>query len=243
MDNEPSWLKEQDENPFSDNSVVAAETAAPVNTSTKPNDPSWLTEGSSAEATPKPGNSISDASRNQATAIGTQIATDVARDAANAQAENIKLTLREMPRPWLAMRFFNFALTIPLFFIAWEKAFDGSSTSIDDLGDNSSVLILALYIFIFSIMMCSFETCGTNKTCGSSVAMYFGFMYTITGRVVFMILVGLLCLSLNSLGSIIVAVLIFANALYNLAVMMYYPNWREQTYKQQSMFLDDIEEG
>mmetsp|Transcript_14891 Transcript_14891/g.19916 ORF Transcript_14891/g.19916 Transcript_14891/m.19916 type:complete len:249 (-) Transcript_14891:367-1113(-) len=247
MDNEPSWLKEEDgnENPFTDTSVAAATATpvAPVLPDRKSNDPSWIAEGSSSKSTSNLEADVSAAARDQAAAIAAPIVANYAKDAANAEVDKVKLSFKEMPRPWLAMKFFNFALTFPLIFIAWDKAFgDGASSDVEDIGKNSAVYILALYILIFGIMMCSFETCGTNKTCGSSVATYFGFMYTITGRVIFFILVGMLCLSLNTIGSTIVATLIFANALYNLFIMVKYAQWRDQEYEQQNSFLNDIEQ-
>lgn len=222
----PAWLQEED-NPFQDDAVTAAQTAPP-STTVPPSDsgapPNW------AQTSQDPGfNSIPEPMANAAVKAAAPHVQDAAqaaaRDAANEEAVRVKKKCNEMPRLWLAMRVANFLITLLLGFAAWEKAIDNDNTSF-------SIVIIAFYIVCFAMILCCFEAFSAIKCIAGPLARFFGFMYTIPGRLFFLVMTGFLCISLETTTGYAIAGVVFALSLYNVFVMNYYPDWTKQLYQE-----------
>lgn len=90
-----------------------------------------------------------------------------------------------------------------------------------DFFDKFASWILCLYILVFAIILLWFEISGTSMGFFSRLlSRNFGFMYTIAGRLLFMIFAGVLVCSLKSTFAYIVGALALANAVFNSWVLV-----------------------
>ncbi|KAJ1401725.1 hypothetical protein B484DRAFT_457913, partial [Ochromonadaceae sp. CCMP2298] len=93
-----------------------------------------------------------------------------------------------------------------------------------DLG----LAFFAFYVLFFSAMICCFEV-GMSAI-SRLIAVNFGFMYTLTGRVIFVVLAGFMCFLLSVLGKVAMGVL-FAVVAYHGFVMYKFPRFEEYLRK------------
>eukprot|EP00635_Sarcinochrysidales_sp_CCMP3193_P001356 CAMPEP_0118905834 /NCGR_PEP_ID=MMETSP1166-20130328/9645_1 /TAXON_ID=1104430 /ORGANISM="Chrysoreinhardia sp, Strain CCMP3193" /LENGTH=290 /DNA_ID=CAMNT_0006845105 /DNA_START=9 /DNA_END=881 /DNA_ORIENTATION=+ len=98
-------------------------------------------------------------------------------------------------------------------------------------GFNSA--ILAMYIWFFAMMMCCFET--HLKMVSKIIASNFGFLYHVKGRVAFLVLMGMLCMGLNTMGLVAGMACILA-AVFNAYVICKHPEY------EQKMMAQDMEQ-
>jgi hypothetical protein len=78
-----------------------------------------------------------------------------------------------------------------------------------------------MYILVFAAIMLWFEVASSTMSCGNSVlSSSFGFMYTIPGRLLFMVFSGVLVCSLESIFALIVGTLEITNAFFNSYVLV-----------------------
>ena len=98
---------------------------------------------------------------------------------------------------------------------------------------NISTLFIALYVFFFAVMICCFEL--ALKGVAKWMAENFGFMYTLTGRILFIIFVAVLCFDLGLFGKIVMGLLL-ALVCVNFYVFIVFPKYepwlRQEHYKK-----------
>ena len=99
--------------------------------------------------------------------------------------------------------------------------------------------VVAFYIFTFTILICCFEVMSGISFIAQNLAKMFGFMYTVTGRLIFLVMTGLLVISFENDGAYIVTGCVLGVALYNVAVMLYYPEWTKATYEAHHKYIYD----
>lgn len=87
-------------------------------------------------------------------------------------------------------------------------------------GINSA--ILWLYIWFFGLLLCCFET--HLKQVSKIIAENFGFLYHVKGRVAFLLLISMLCFSLNVKGTI-AGVALLGAAAFNVYVLCKHPEY------------------
>mmetsp|Transcript_14317 Transcript_14317/g.21438 ORF Transcript_14317/g.21438 Transcript_14317/m.21438 type:complete len:214 (+) Transcript_14317:57-698(+) len=71
-----------------------------------------------------------------------------------------------------------------------------------------STVFIALYVFFFAILICCFELALTSVA--RWMAENFGFMYSLSGRLIFIVFVAVLCFDLMLFGKIVMALLLAA---------------------------------
>jgi hypothetical protein len=86
------------------------------------------------------------------------------------------------------------------------------------LETNTGLLFFSFYIFVFSLLICCFET-QYFSIIARFLAINFGFMYSITGRWTFLLFVGFMCYFLGDLGIAAMSSLYFAGVCH--AILMY----------------------
>jgi hypothetical protein len=75
------------------------------------------------------------------------------------------------------------------------------------LNDSSlGTVFVALYVFIFAVIICCFEL--ALKGVAFFIAENFGFLYTKTGRLIFMVFVAVMCFDLDVIGKVSMALLL-----------------------------------
>lgn len=94
-----------------------------------------------------------------------------------------------------------------------------------DFFDKFASYVLCLYILVFAIILLWFEASGTTLTGFSTrvLSRNCGFMYTIPGRLLFMVFAGVLVCSLRSTFAYIVGALVISNAVFNSWVLLVNP--------------------
>ena len=81
---------------------------------------------------------------------------------------------------------------------------------------------IALYVLFFAIVICCFEL--SLSSIARWLAMNFGFLYSLSGRILFLTFVAVMCFSLGIFGKIVMA-LTFAALLFNIYVLITYPDF------------------
>jgi hypothetical protein len=81
---------------------------------------------------------------------------------------------------------------------------------------------IALYVVFFSIVICCFELALSFVS--KWIATNFGFLYSLSGRVLFLTFVAVMCFSLGIFGQIVMG-LTFAALLFNVYVLIVYPKF------------------
>lgn len=117
--------------------------------------------------------------------------------------------------------------------MAWAKAFESGGDA------PMNTYVVAFYIFTFTVLLCCFEVMSGISMIAKNLAKMFGFMYTVTGRLTFLVMTGLLVVSFNNDGAYIVSGCVIGVALYNVAVMLYYPEWTKQAFAEHAAHFDD----
>ena len=91
---------------------------------------------------------------------------------------------------------------------------------------------IALYVFFFSVVICCFEL--ALSTVSRWIAMNFGFLYTLSGRILFLTFVAVMCFSLGLFGKVVMG-LTFAALVFNIYVLVVHPKFdrwlRHKHYK------------
>jgi hypothetical protein len=119
-----------------------------------------------------------------------------------------------LPKLILTMRLYNMGLSIFMSFAGFMSL----------LGDDLPSGVLALYLMVFSTLLCCFET--HLKAVSQFISDNFGFLYHAKGRAAFLIFVSLLCFSQGLLGKICGVAMLF-NAVFTFYVIFKYPEYEE----------------
>lgn len=85
-------------------------------------------------------------------------------------------------------------------------------------------LFIALYVFVFSVIICCFEL--SLKGIAKFLAENVGFLYTKTGRLIFMVFVAVMCFDLKILGKVCMALLLLLVCV-NIYVFFTFPKYEE----------------
>ena len=87
-----------------------------------------------------------------------------------------------------------------------------------------SIVFIALYVFFFAIIICCFEV--ALNAIAVWIASNFGFLYTLFGRLLFMVFVASLCYNLGIMGIIVMALLLLV-VVVNIAIIILYPKYED----------------
>lgn len=142
------------------------------------------------------------------------------------QTPKAKVDLGEMPFAWFMMRISNPIVALLLISCVLVKLSDLS------FFEKFDAWVMCIYILVFAWIILSFECFGTMKCYAHVLAKNFGFMYTIYGRLLFMIMAGVIVCSLGNTFSYVVCGLVIANAGFNALVMALHPRWTFQMMKE-----------
>lgn len=85
-----------------------------------------------------------------------------------------------------------------------------------------ATVFIALYVFVFSILICCFEL--SLSPISRWIAMNFGFLYSFTGRILFLSFVAIMCYSLGIFGKVVMA-LLFVGLAFNVYVLIVCPQF------------------
>lgn len=85
-----------------------------------------------------------------------------------------------------------------------------------------SIVFIALYVFFFAIIICCFEV--ALNVVALWIAQNFGFMYTLLGRILFIVFVASLCFNLKLFGQIVMGILLVLVVL-NIGVIVVFPKY------------------
>ena len=157
------------------------------------------------------------------------VAYNVARNQASAQANQMKAELGSLPGAWKVMKFMNVANAI-LCCGAVVERLNGKSLT----GNNTDTYVIAMYVFAFATLLFCYETVGLFDFVAYLLADNFGFLYTVTGRLGFMLMTNVIIISLGTIFAYCVAGIGITNAFYNAGVMMYYPDWTRKMMEDQT---------
>jgi len=94
---------------------------------------------------------------------------------------------------------------------------------------NLGLVFFGVYTIFFSTMICCFEF--ALNVIARLIAVNFGFMYTLTGRLVFLLFVGFMSFSLSLFGKIAMGIL-YAAGLFHVFVMFKFPRFEEYLRKK-----------
>jgi hypothetical protein len=89
-------------------------------------------------------------------------------------------------------------------------------------GAGLSVVFIALYVFFFAIIICCFEV--ALNVIAIWIAQNFGFLYTLLGRLLFIVFIASLCYNLKLFGQIVMGILI-ALVVLNIGVIIMFPKY------------------
>jgi len=167
----------------------------------------------------------------------THMASNIALAAAQEQAkgqmvEDPQKDLGPMPNLWVAMRVLNVCTTIVLAGSVVDKL-----QRIDFFG-KFNIVILAVYIFLFATILCCFEVFGQFKSVAEVMAGNFGFLYTASGRVGFMLMAAMIVVSLQTNFSFIVCGILVLTAGFNVFCFYRYPAWAAKIAKLHGAFFE-----
>ena len=90
--------------------------------------------------------------------------------------------------------------------------------------NNVGAAFFAVYVLFFCLLMCCFEV-GINMF-SSVLAINFGFLYSLSGRLLFILFVGFMSFSLSQFGIAAMAYLYFVGVIH-IGIMLYYPKFSE----------------
>jgi hypothetical protein len=85
-----------------------------------------------------------------------------------------------------------------------------------------SIVFIALYVFFFAIIICCFEV--ALNVVALWIAQNFGFMYTLLGRILFIVFVASLCYNLKLFGKIVMGILL-ALVVLNIGIIIVFPKY------------------
>ena len=105
-------------------------------------------------------------------------------------------------------------------------------------GTNMASAFICVYIFFFAILVCCFE-CGL-KVVAQMIAANFGFMYTLVGRFLFMMIIAGMLVRLNSVGKAAIGFIAVSLAAY-CYVLFKQPKFEEYLRKKHFYAEKDFE--
>ncbi|CAM9906733.1 unnamed protein product, partial [Choristocarpus tenellus] len=127
----------------------------------------------------------------------------------------------KVPQLTIYMRLANMGLCVLL----------AATAVVNLVGSDPSKGVLACYLFAFSCVLCCFET--HLKVVAKTIAANFGFLYNAKGRAAFLMFIGILCFSFSpNLLAIISGILMLANAVFNLYVIVKYPEFERDLQRK-----------
>mmetsp|Transcript_70948 Transcript_70948/g.139343 ORF Transcript_70948/g.139343 Transcript_70948/m.139343 type:complete len:242 (+) Transcript_70948:78-803(+) len=129
-------------------------------------------------------------------------------------------TMKNMQRHHLALRVLYIGAAV---FLSTAAAL--SLQSQNDLG----LIFFAFYVLFFSAIICCFEVALT--AIARLIAVNFGFMYTLWGRLTFIILLGFMSFLLSVLGKVAMGAL-YGVMLFQIYVMWKFPRFEEYLRKK-----------
>jgi hypothetical protein len=89
-------------------------------------------------------------------------------------------------------------------------------------GAGLSVVFIAIYVFFFAIIICCFEL--ALNVVAIWIAQNFGFLYTLLGRMLFIIFIASLCFNLKLFGKIVMGILL-ALVVLNIGIIIMFPKY------------------
>lgn len=137
-------------------------------------------------------------------------------DPASAEALGVTPEILKKIQLWgLILRVSYMAVSILMAACAALKLQDNPSLS---------VVFIALYVFFFAIIICCFEV--ALNVIAVWIAGNFGFLYTLLGRMLFMVFVASLCFNLALFGKVVMAVLLLL-VVINIGVIIVFPKYED----------------
>ena len=88
--------------------------------------------------------------------------------------------------------------------------------------------VIAIYILLFALLMMCFEGCSQVSVVASILSRNYGFMYTVVGRLLFMVFMGIMLCALQSNFGYAMSGITIATAVLNAVVMVVFPDCREE---------------
>jgi len=230
MSEAPSWLTEENistaakvtQNPAAQkaagkvakNPEVQKAVKKEVQKAATSNAPTWATsnEGSYTPPGDVESNTNADSARKQSTASD-----------ANRSSEFVieEQTLKDMQRWHLALRLLYMSAAI-LMAAAAVLAFENANSNI-------GVAFFAIYTIFFSVMICCFEF--ALNAVARLIAVNFGFMYSLLGRLLFLLFVGFMSFQLSLFGKIAMGIL-YGVGLFHAFIMYRFPRFEEYLRKK-----------
>jgi hypothetical protein len=121
----------------------------------------------------------------------------------------------DIPRMIMYTRIINLVLSMSMLLVS-------SLTLVTS--DDATSGVLGCYVVVFSCLLCCYET--HLKQISKVIALNFGFLYNAKSRVCFMFFVGSILFSFKFFAQLI-GCLMFANAFFNIYVIMKYPGFED----------------
>ncbi len=200
--------------------------------------PAWLTD---AEQPPPPtaqqmesgqqgaanlANAVDDKAWSQAKSgnmegAGQTVAVNMARQQAQAQADQLKRELGDLPKAWKIMKFLNISNAI----LCGACVVNKLSEDDHDWAKETDLFVIGTFIFMFATILFCYETVGLFGSVAYVLAENFGLLYTIPGRLFFMLMTNVIIFSLNNDFAFSVGVIGCLIAFYNAGCMVAYPAW------------------
>ena len=150
-----------------------------------------------------------------------KIIKDVENPPINSVVEDMNISeadLKVIRRVNWGLRVLNMCVAV---FLAYTAAESLSSS-------DPSTVFIAAYVFFFSALMCCFEV--ALKGVASTIARNFGFLYSVTGRTIFLCFVAGMCYKLSTNGIVSMSLIAFAWVVY-IFIRFRYPKYEEYVRK------------
>ncbi len=112
------------------------------------------------------------------------------------------------------LKFFMIGIATGLIIVSWYNFLGSSSTF--------ATTFLAVYLFIFALLLCCFEL--AFRQAALIIVQNFGFMYTVLGRSLFLSFVAILSFQISTIGKVMFGLLV----LYG--IMSMYINYKHPQY-------------
>ena len=152
---------------------------------------------------------------------GQTVAVNMARQQAQAQADQLKRDLGELPKAWKIMKFLNISNAI----LCGACIVDRLSNKDHDWAKETDLFVIGVFVFMFATILFCYETVGLFGSVAYVLAENFGLLYTIPGRLFFMLMTNVIIFSLTTNFAYAVGVIGCCIAFYNAACMVIYPAW------------------
>lgn len=154
---------------------------------------------------------------------GQQVAYNIAQQQAQMQYDGIRKDLGEMPTAWRVMKFLNTVNAV----LAGTAIFYYLS-EVEDPGSNLDAYVIGMYVMAFALLMFCSEVMGLFGFMAACLADNFGFLYSVVGRMGFMIMLNCMLFVVGTTFAYCVASVGIATAFYNAGTMAYYFEWTQK---------------